>query len=78
MKKALHASLRQAMLSRGFLTGTIGTALYIVLATFLYLAFILMSTSLVCMRQSFIGNMWSETAAILGYFGAGQAVALLA
>lgn len=28
------------------------------------------------MRQSFIGNMWSETAAILGYSGAGQKVAL--
>ena len=28
------------------------------------------------MRQSFVGNMWSETAAILGYSGAGQAVAL--
>ena len=53
-----------------------GQALYIVLATFLYLAFILVSTSLVCMRQSFIGNMWSETAAILGYSGAGRAVAL--
>lgn len=26
MKKALHASIRQAMLSRGFLTGIIGTA----------------------------------------------------
>ena len=51
-----------------------GQALYIVLATFLYLAFILVSTSLVCMRQSFIGNMWSETAAILGYSGAGRAV----
>lgn len=53
-----------------------GQALYIALATFFYLAFILVSTSLVCMRQSFIGNMWSETAAILGYSGAGQAVAL--
>ena len=28
------------------------------------------------MRQSFIGDMWSETAAILGYSGAGQKVAL--
>ena len=53
-----------------------GQAVYIVLATFLYLAFILVSTSLVCMRQSFVGNMWSETAAILGYSGAGQKVAL--
>ena len=38
--------------------------------------FVLVSTSLVCMGQSFIGNMWSETAAILGYSGAGKAVAL--
>lgn len=57
-------------------TWLMGQALYIALATFFYLAFILVSTSLVCMRQSFIGNMWSETAAILGYSGAGRAVAL--
>ena len=53
-----------------------GQAAYIALATLIYLAFILVSTSLVCMRQSFIGDMWSETAAILGYSGAGQKVAL--
>ena len=53
-----------------------GQAVYIVAATATYLAFILVSTSLVCMTQSFVGDMWSETAAILGYSGAGQAVAL--
>lgn len=53
-----------------------GQILYISLATFVYMLFILASTSLVCMSQSFIGNMWSETAAILGYSGAGKAVAL--
>lgn len=53
-----------------------GQAIYIILSTVIYMAFILLSTSLVCMRQSFIGNMWSETAAILGYSGAGEAVAL--
>ena len=53
-----------------------GQAAYIALATLIYLAFILVSTSLVCMRQSFVGDMWSETAAILGYSGAGQKVAL--
>lgn len=53
-----------------------GQAVYIVLATGVYMAFILLSTSFVCMRQSFTGNMWSETAAILGYSGAGKAVAL--
>lgn len=53
-----------------------GQAVYIAASTLLYLAFILAATSLVCMRQSFVGNMWSETAAILGYSGAGKAVAL--
>ena len=53
-----------------------GQAIYIAGATAFYLIFTLASTSLVCMSQSFIGNMWSETAAILGYSGAGQAVAL--
>lgn len=53
-----------------------GQALYIILATGAYMVFILFSTAFVCMRNSFIGNMWSETAAILGYSGAGEAVAL--
>ncbi len=57
-------------------TWVAGQTLYIAVATLLYLLFILAATSLVCMRQSFIGNMWSETAAILGYSGAGQRVAL--
>ena len=53
-----------------------GQLVYIALATLIYLAFILIATSLLCMINSFIGNMWSETAAILGYSGAGQAIAL--
>ncbi len=53
-----------------------GQAVYIVLVTGIYLAFILAATSILCMRDSFIGDMWSMTAAILGYSGAGQAVAL--
>ena len=53
-----------------------GQVIYIVGSTAIYMLFILLSTSLVCMRQSFTGNMWSETAAILGYSGAGEAVAL--
>ena len=53
-----------------------GQAAYMMAATALYLSFILIATSLVCMTQSFVGNLWSETAAILGYSGAGQAVAL--
>lgn len=57
-------------------TWLMGQAVYIVAATSIYMIFILASTSVVCMSQSFIGNMWSETAAILGYSGAGKAVAL--
>jgi hypothetical protein len=57
-------------------TWLFGQAVYIARATAIYMVFILCSTSLICMRQSFIGNMWSETAAILGYSGAGKAVAL--
>jgi len=53
-----------------------GQIVYICAATFIYIVFILVSTSVICMRQSFIGNMWSETAAILGYSGAGKAIAL--
>ncbi len=57
-------------------TWVAGQAIYISAATLIYLVFILASTSIVCMRHSFVGNMWSETAAILGYSGAGQKVAL--
>lgn len=57
-------------------TWILGQVVYIIAATFLYLVFILVSTSLVCMTQSFVGDMWSETAAILGYSRAGQMVAL--
>ena len=53
-----------------------GQAIYITVATSIYMIFVLLSTSLLCISQSFIGNMWSETAAILGYSEAGKAVAL--
>ena len=53
-----------------------GQMLYITMTTGLYMLFILVSTSLVCMSNSFVGNMWSATAAILGYSGAGNALLL--
>ena len=53
-----------------------GQVIYIIVATAIYLLVILVSTSAVCMRQSFVGDMWSETAAMLGYSGAGEAIAL--
>jgi hypothetical protein len=40
------------------------------------MVFILIATTLICMQNSFLGNMWSETAAILGYSGAGEKIVL--
>lgn len=57
-------------------TWLIGQALYIILATIIYMVFILAATTVVCMNNSFIGDKWSRTAAILGYSDAGKAVAL--
>lgn len=57
-------------------TWLMGQTIYAGLATIMYILFIFTATSLICMSNSFIGNMWSETAAILGYSGAGKAVAL--
>ncbi|MEA4890735.1 MAG: hypothetical protein VB070_14855 [Clostridiaceae bacterium] len=54
----------------------IGQAVYITLATGVYMMFILLSTILLCLSHSFTGNMWSKTAAILAYSGDGTAVAL--
>lgn len=53
-----------------------GQVLYIAMATLLYMIFILIATCVICAHNSFIGNVWSETAAILGYSGAGKAIAL--
>lgn len=57
-------------------TWVIGQVVYVIGATFLFLLFILTATSLVCMTQSFVGNMWSETAAMLAYSEAGKTIAL--
>lgn len=46
--------------------------LYIVLVTALYVGFTLLVTVLLCMKRSFAGNLWSETAAILGYSSVGK------
>ncbi|MDI6618913.1 MAG: hypothetical protein QME45_09615 [Clostridiales bacterium] len=53
-----------------------GQALYIISATCIYMVFILASTSFLCMNNSFTGNMWSKTAAMLGYSGAGKNISI--
>ncbi len=57
-------------------TWILGQLLYTALAALLYLLFILAATSLVCMTNAFSGNLWSKTAAILGYSGEGEVIAL--
>ncbi len=54
----------------------LGQAIYIAAATLIYMLFILAATSLICMGNSFAGNMWSETAAILGYSNASEHIAV--
>lgn len=46
--------------------------LYVAGCTCLYVLFIMAATILLCMKHAFPGNMWSRTAAILGYSGAGK------
>lgn len=53
-----------------------GQVIYIIGATAAYMLFILVSTVAVCIRSSFPANMWSATAAILGYSGAGSSIAV--
>ena len=57
-------------------TWAVGQVVYVILATLIYMVFIFTVTTVICMKNSFIGNMWSETAAILGYSGAGRAIVL--
>ena len=57
-------------------TWLLGQVLYLLVGTFFYLLFLLFSTGALCARNAFSGNLWSATAAILGYSGAGKAVAL--
>ncbi|BCZ28080.1 hypothetical protein [Claveliimonas bilis] len=50
--------------------------LYIVAVTLIYMFFILIVFCILCAPLSFVGNMWSETGALLGYSGVGEKVAL--
>ena len=53
-----------------------GQFIYIICATIIFLLFILISTSLVCIKYAYIGNVWSPTAAILSYSNSEQTVAI--
>lgn len=45
---------------------------YITLVTMLYVGFVLAVTILLCMKYTFPGNLWSKTAALLGYSSIGK------
>ena len=53
-----------------------GQVIYIIAATSIYMVFVLVSTILLSMYYAFPANMWSPTAAILGYTNAGKRVAI--
>lgn len=54
----------------------LGQILYLVLATFLFLCFILVSTCILAGAKAYTANLWSDTAAILGYSEIGSKIAI--
>lgn len=57
-------------------TWIFGQIVYIIAATFLYLVFVLVFTLILCSQRSFPGNMWSNTAVMLGYSQAGETISI--
>ncbi len=53
-----------------------GQVLYVVIATFIYALFLLIVECILAAPRSFVGNMWSETGAIIGYSQIGNEIAL--
>ena len=50
--------------------------LYLVLATFIFTAFLLCASCILCAQYGYPANIWSETAAILSYSPIGQKIAV--
>ena len=50
----------------------LGQFIYITFVTILYTFFMLLFTSVLCMKDSYPGNLWSDTAAMLGYSDLGK------
>lgn len=57
-------------------TWLMGQALYVLLATAAYMAFLLASTMALSATNAFTANMWSDTAAMLGFSPAGQSTTI--
>lgn len=54
----------------------LGQILYMIMATIFFMVFILASTCLLAGYKGYTANMWSETAAILGYSDIGEQIAV--
>lgn len=54
----------------------LGQILYMVCTTFLFLMFILVSTCVLAGAKAYPANLWSDTAAILGYSDIGEEIAV--
>ena len=50
----------------------LGQFIYVILVTVLYTVLMLLFTAVLCMKKSYPGNLWSETAAMLGYSELGK------
>ena len=50
----------------------LGQFIYNIFVTVLYTFFMLLFTSVLCMKNSYPGNLWSDTAAMLGYSDLGK------
>lgn len=57
-------------------TWMLGQILYLILATFVFILFILLSTILLSAQRAYPANMWSDTAAVLGYSTIGEKIAV--
>lgn len=54
----------------------LGQILYLVLATFFFMVFILAATAALSAKRAYPANLWSDTAAILGYSAIGEKIAV--
>lgn len=58
------------------MTWMLGQILYLIAATFLFMFFILISTVFLSCERAYPANLWSDTAAVLGYSRIGERLAV--
>lgn len=58
------------------ITWILGQIVYVIEATVVFIIFVMLSTCLLSSSNAYLGNFWSETAAILGYSTIGEKIAV--